>query len=327
MKFVIRTDCHVHDKAPQSRVDDYLDTCITKLRQVGEFAEAEGCVAVLDNGDFFHAKAASRNSHEMVRKVIEVHRESYGGCPVYVNPGNHDFPYNNIEYLPRQPLGVLFAASVFRQMGDEMFECPETGLKVRVVGFPFRSHYDIIDFDILRGEEDVLIACCHYSATPNGDTLFAGTEESLSYYDLSECSPDIFVFGHLHIDQGIQKVNGTTFINLGSMTRGALVQDNLTRVPRFGYVEITKDKATGAVQIHAEAVEYEVQPSGTIFDLERHERLQEEQRDIDQFVATLTTEALSEDPDDVYDTIRSLSEFQKEVREKAIHYLREAMKE
>lgn len=326
IKFVVRTDCHVHDKAPQSRVDDYLETCLQKLRQVGEFARRKGCDAVLDNGDFFHAKAATRNSHEMVRRVIELHRDYYP-CPVYENPGNHDFPYNNPEYIPRQPLGVLFAAGIFTRMTDHVFEDPSTGLKVRVVGFPYKSLYKVTDFDIDRGDEDVLIACCHYSATPDGAMLFAGTEESLSYHDLAECPVDAWVFGHLHVDQGIQEVGGKIFMNLGSMTRGSLVQDNLTRVPRFGYIEIDVEPATGRPRINAEAVEYNVAPAEQVFDLERHDRLREEQRDIDKFIASLTTHAMADDPDDIYNTIRALSEFQQEVRDKAVYYLQKAMGE
>lgn len=322
IKFTVRTDCHVHDKAPQSRVDDYLETCMDKLKQIGDFARERKCDAVLDNGDFFHAKAATKNSHEMVRRVVDIHRDFYN-CPVFENPGNHDFPYNNVDYVPRQPLGVLFAAGIFTRMTDHTFE-DDDGLKVRVVGFPYKSHFDVIEFDVDRGDEDVLIACCHYSATPNGDMLFAGTEESLSYLDLSECSPDIFVFGHLHADQGIQKVQGTTFMNLGSMTRGSLVQDNLTRTPRFGYIEIGKDEH-GVVSIDTEAIELIVQPSDEIFDLERHTRLQEEQRDIDQFISSLTASAEEDESEDLLDAIRSLSSFKNEVREKAVYYLQEAM--
>jgi hypothetical protein len=190
MSFTVRTDCHVHDKAPQSRVDDYLQTCLNSLRQIGEHAERTNAIAVLDNGDFFHAKAATKNSHLMVREVIDLHRSHYP-CPVYCNPGNHDFPFNNIEYLDRQPLGVLFAAGIFERMYDHTFERGD--LKVRVVGFPYKRVFTEEEFDLERGEEDVLIVCAHTFASPKGGELF-GTERALSYYDLSEASPDIFCF-------------------------------------------------------------------------------------------------------------------------------------
>lgn len=319
INFTVRTDCHVHDKPPQSRVDDYLQTCLNSLRQIGEHAEKTNSTAVLDNGDFFHAKAATKNSHLMVREVIDLHR-SYYPCPVYCNPGNHDFPYNNIDYLDRQPLGVLFAAGVFERMYDHMFE-DEAGLKVRVVGFPYKREFTEQEFDLERGDEDILIVCAHTFASPNGGELF-GTERALSYYDLSEASPDIFVFGHWHIDQGIQEINGKTFMNLGSMTRGSLVQDNLTRIPRFGYIEIEKNK-DGNVSVIFEAVELDVPPASDVFDLEKHKRLKEESRDIEQFVQSLLLQS-EVGSEDLGSEIQSLTNFKEEVRDKALAYLQDA---
>lgn len=320
INFVVRTDCHVHDKAPQSRTDDYLQTCLNSLRQMGDFARYKKATAVLDNGDFFHAKSASKNSHMMVKEVIDLHKEFYP-CPVYCNPGNHDFPYNNIDYLDRQPLGVLFSARIFERMYDHMFEDDE-GLKVRVVGFPYKQVFTVEEFDLERGEEDVLIVCAHTFASPNGGDMF-GNEVSLSYYDLSECSPDLQIFGHWHIDQGIQKVNGKTFMNLGSMTRGSLVKDNLSRIPRYGYVEISK-AFDGTVNIHTEAIELEVPPASEIFDLERHERLETEERNIESFIESLKMQEMEEGKD-LSQEVESLSHFKDEVRELALYYIAQVM--
>jgi len=319
--FTVRTDCHVHDKAPQSRVDDYLETCKNSLRQIGEHAARTNATAVLDNGDFFHAKAATKNSHLMVREVIDLHRESYP-CPVYCNPGNHDFPYNRIEYLDRQPLGVLFAAGIFERMYDHTFT--DGGLNVRVVGFPYKREFTEEEFDLDRGDEDVLIVCAHTFASPKGGDLF-GTERALSYYDLSEASPDIFIFGHWHIDQGIQTINGKHFMNLGSMTRGSLVQDNLTRIPRFGHIEITKN-VQGDLNVILEAVELDVPPASEVFDLERHERLKADTRDIEKFVESLLLQNEGES-EDLLSEIAGLSNFRDEVREAALSYLQEAMED
>ena len=322
IRFTVRTDCHVHDKAPQSRVDNYLDTCITKLHQVADHARKNRCDAVIDNGDFFHAKAATKNSHEMVRRVIDLHREFYP-CPVYENPGNHDFPYNNVDYVERQPLGVLFSAGIFQRLENEVFE-DEDGLKVRVVGFPFKTEYDPLEFDIERGDEDVLIAAVHHFASPEGGEIYGGADKALSYLDLADCSPDFFIFGHWHIDQGIQTVKDTTFMNLGSMTRGSLTKDNLDRTPRFGFIEVEK-AVDGSVDVHAEAVVYDVESSEDVFDLERHERLEKEQQDIEQFVSTLVQTAEDDGEENILEVVKEMSDFEGSVRKKAIQYLEDVM--
>ena len=318
ISFITRTDTHINDKPPESRCDDYMETLLDKLRQVGEIAREKGVDAVLDNGDFFHNKAASRNSHLLVRKVADLHR-SYP-CPVYENPGNHDFPYGNVDYISKQPLGVLFATGVFTRMDDIRFE-DEEGLVVRVVGLPYKMEFSVFDFDIDRGDEDVLIVCAHTYASPTGTEAF-GREQFLSYQDLAECTPDAFVFGHYHIDQGIQEVLGKKFINVGAISRGSLTNDNLSRIPKVGYIRVTKN--SDGVEIHTEAIDLEVKPASEVFDLEKHERIREERKDIDEFINTLSRSASENEEENILRAIEGMEDFDHEVRTRALQYLEDA---
>jgi exonuclease SbcD len=312
INFLVRTDVHIHDKPPESRRDNYMETVLDKLRQIGQMAKERNVTAVLDNGDFFHNKSAARNSHALVKAVVDVHK--IYPCPVYENPGNHDFPYGNVDYINRQPLGVLFATGVFQRMDDILFQ--DVDLSVRVVGLPYKVEFDVFEFDIQRGDEDILIVCAHTFASPTGTERF-GREQFLSYRDLSECSPDIFVFGHLHTDQGIQEVGGKTFINLGSLTRGSLTDDNLSRIPRIGYIEVTKND--GQVSIHTEPLEIRVRPAEEVFDLVTHERVQQERRDIERFIETLSRSSV-EEGDNLQEVIQHL-DMESIIKERALDYL------
>lgn len=319
ISFLVRTDVHISDRPPESRTDDYLETVLGKLRQIGNMARDLNVTAVLDNGDFFHHKSAAKNSHHLVKQVVEVHR-AYP-CPVYENPGNHDFPYGNVEYVAKQPLGVLFTTGIFRRMEDHVFE-DGNGLKVRVVGFPYKMEFTPFEFDVERGDEDVLIVCAHTYASPTGTESF-GREKFLSYADLAGCTPDIFVFGHLHVDQGIVQMGGKTFINLGSLTRGSLTNDNLSRIPRIGHIRVTKDPEAG-VAIHTEALEIAVRPASEVFDLAKHERIKQERKDMDAFIQTLSRSASLQDEEDVRAAIGGMGAFEADVRERALAYLERA---
>jgi DNA repair exonuclease SbcCD nuclease subunit len=318
ISFLVRTDVHINDRPPESRCDDYLETVLGKLKQIGDIAREREVDAVLDNGDFFHNKAASRNSHLLVRKVADLHR-AYYPCPVYENPGNHDFPYANVDYVEKQPLGVLFSTGIFERMTDHTFE--DGDLKVRVVGFPYKVEFDAFEFDIERGDEDVLIVAAHTYASPTGTESF-GKEQFLSYQDLAECTPDVFIFGHLHVDQGIQMVKGKPFFNLGSLTRGSLTNDNLERTPRIGYLRI--EKVDGEVEITTEPIPIEVKPSSEVFDLEKHERIKQERKDIDQFIDTLSRSASVDEEDNIRKAIEGLEDFDHDVRNRALRYLEAA---
>lgn len=312
ISFVIRTDAHVTAHAPASRIDNYLESCLDKLAQIGELAKEVQAAAVLDNGDFFHLKEGSRNPHSMMVSVVETH-QAYP-CPTYVNPGNHDFPYGQVSYVDKQPLGLLFATGVFKRMSDVTFT--EGDLKVRVVGFPYKVTFTHEEFDLERGDEDILIVCAHTYATPTGGETF-GQEVALSYKELAKTSPDVFVFGHLHKDQGIQEVNGKPIFNLGSMTRGSLVEDNLSRIPRVGILSVTKED--GCVKVTTRAHELKVAPASEIFDLQKRDELILETQKMTDYLDQLKRlkTDVAQTPED---RIRYAS-FSDQVRESALSYL------
>jgi hypothetical protein len=53
----------------------------------------------------------------------------------------------------------------------------------------------------------------------------------------------------------------------------------------------------------------------------KHERLQQEQRDIDQFLDNLALQTVDAQVDDMATAVRGLAGFEDEVRERALRYL------
>src|SRR3989344_4231877 len=117
IRLVWRTDVHMADSGPSSRTDDWTETVLGKLGQVRDVAKKWGASAIIDGGDFFHIKSPSRNSHELIQRVAR-HHSDYP-CPVFCCPGNHDSVYGDYAFLGQQPLGVLFAAGVYKRLYDE----------------------------------------------------------------------------------------------------------------------------------------------------------------------------------------------------------------
>ena len=151
---VWRTDVHLSDVSPSSRKDDWASTVLGKLRQVGMVADRVRAAAVLDGGDFFHVKSPSRNTHDLVRRVADLHA-TYP-CPVYANVGNHDCVYGDYEYLDQQPLGVLFSTGVFRRCYDEhevVFEAHDIGRAAAHAGacFEVREQDRLFTFEMEQG--------------------------------------------------------------------------------------------------------------------------------------------------------------------------------
>lgn len=347
IKIVWRTDVHMSDRSPESRVDDWVDTVLGKLGQVRDIADQHRAALILDGGDFFHNKSPTRNSHETLRRVID-HHSSYP-CPVFVTPGNHDSVYGDYAFLGQQPLGVLFSSGVFKRLYDdhEVFIAQRNSEKqaqvypfhkeggfigkspfdiadkdlagpiIRVVGVPYHgTHYDMERFtSIQKGGEDILICVGHVLASLKGGSMFEG-EDIIKYSDLVDTAPDVFLFGHWHKDQGVEKIGDKTFINIGSLTRGSLSQDNVQRRPACAVLSCTEDG------VGVEVVRLKVEPVEKVFNIERRAQQVKRQTDMDTFVASIR-EVLVQDDEaaDVKDTIRGYESVPQEIRERALAYL------
>jgi DNA repair exonuclease SbcCD nuclease subunit len=313
---VWRTDVHLADKTPQSRTDDWVETVFSKLRQVGRIAEEVGASAVIDGGDFFHVKSPALTSHRIIREVAEIH----GGypCPTYVTVGNHDCVYGNIQFLPQQPLGVLFSTGVFRPLyeGHEAwFE--GGGTKVRVVGLPYPGNiHEESLFDIPKGKEDFLVVVAHVLSSEKGGTLFEG-EDIVRYRDLAGKDPDVWCMGHWHKDQGITEIcPGKWVVNVGSLTRGSLSQDNLHRKPACVVLRFSSKG------VELERRNLKVLPAVEAFDVAERAREETQSLTMDNFSKKVQA-ALNQfsDQQTLEDLVRSMKSIPPQVRERALLYL------
>lgn len=311
---------HLSDRPPASRTDDWAATVFDKLGRVRDLARKINAHAIIDGGDFFHVKAPSRNSHELVRRTAEHHADY--PCPVYCVPGNHDSIYGDYAFLPQQPLGVLYAAGVFRPLYDQHEAVfVQDGLKVRVVGIPYHgTTYDLSRFtSIQRGDEDFLICVAHVLASKQGGTMFEG-EDIIKYADLLDTAPDLYAFGHWHKDQGVEHLGGKMFVNIGSLTRGTLSQDDLGRQPACVLITAERGKPLGV-----KVVRIRVSPPEEVFDLTSRDRQVRQQEDMAAFVEHIR-EALVPlgHGDTLSDTVRAMPDLPDAVRERALLYLEKA---
>ena len=322
IRLVYRTDVHLAVQAPQSRIDDWAPTIFDKLDQVGEIAREVGAQAIMDNGDFFHIKMPSRTTHALVRQVAAAHA---GYVPVFANIGNHDCKYGDYAFLPESPLGVLFDTGVFKRCYDQheaVFEWDDphdkghtSHLKVRVVGIPYHGKkYDLNRLTtIIKGDEDFLVVMAHLLASPGGGEMFGG-EDIVAYAELANLDPDLFCFGHWHKNQGVVKVGKKTVVNIGSLTRGALTEDEVTRVPECAVLTFTKK------DIEVERRPLRVRPAAEVFDLVGRTRQEARAMTVDAFVESVKTTLMAAPATSLLDQVRAL-DVPAEVKERLAAYL------
>ncbi len=316
--FIERTDTHTCDRSPASWKGDYPSEIWSNLEQIGRFAREYEVRAVLDGGDYFHVKSASRNPHSLVVKTAKIHR-GYP-CPTFGVVGNHDVIYNNLETIDQQPLGVLFSSGVFEPLTDHVFE--DGSLRVRVVGAPYSPCRTIADLKAIKKKpgDTFLIAVVHQLAAddpPERVEDFFG-EPVFRYSDLkSDDGPDVWCFGHWHKDQGIVVHGGTQFVNLGAVSRGALIRENIHRTPKAALIEATPEG------IRALQLPLSVAPAEDVFDFDRKERQEREETNIEQFVQVLQANATFDPASSIEDNLAAMN-FAVEIRDLAREYLERA---
>lgn len=332
-----RTDTHLSDRSPQSRTDNWTDTVLGKLEQVGEIAIAENAAAVIDGGDFFDVKSPARNSHKLIRRVADLHRDY--PCPVYATVGNHDCVYGDISFLGQQPLGVLFSTGVFQRLyhqyevyfnelgvhpyvrgagGGWVTGSPfvnSDSFVVRVVGVPYMgTSYDMeLIKSITKGTEDYLVVVVHWLASPKGGTMYEG-EDIVKYADLGGIDADVVCFGHWHKDQGINwERAGKWIVNTGSLTRGSLAQDDVSRSPSVAIMRFGDQ-----VEIEQRVLNH--RPADEVFDFASRQRVEERSSQMEGFVESLRESLEVGSGPSLRDAIMK-APVDPRVREKALIYL------
>lgn len=287
IRFITSTDEHISDLPPGFRKDDYRSAILKKLEWQGSIAKSTGADAVLRGGDLFHVKAANKTTHSTMQLVASIHRNY--PCPTYSLAGNHDMSNNERESVYRQqPLGVLFKTGVVYPLEDEVFT--SGSMKVRVVGLDYTTDLDVgLIQEKLRktSDDEYLIAVVHALASmaPSERIQTFFNENILDYRDLvfPGC-PDVFVFGHYHKDQGIQDHLGVKFVNLGAVSRGALTFENMERKPKVSSIVFD----SRGVSIEEIVIPHE--DAKEIFDLDLKKRLDNERKDLNEFITLLRSD-------------------------------------
>ena len=278
-KVVWSTDWHVADIGPVNRTDDYMETCFRKIEQIRLISEKIKADICLIGGDVFHVKTSSKVRHALVARLINTLKAF--PCPVYSIVGNHDISHNNINTLPEKPLGVIFESGALRMLDDETFV--KGDINVRIIGKHFDPKIELDAFDgVEKGDEDWLMLAYHGYASLQG-VSYPG-ETTFRYSQLAQLPVDDWYFGHWHIDQGVTLVDGKNFVNVGSLTRGALNLENITRTPKV--VLASYGKTTRKLQ----QIKLRIEPAAHVFNMARKERTDREQLKINMFVENLRKE-------------------------------------
>jgi len=301
IRMITSSDEHLCDYSPGFRKDDYRAAILRKLEFQGSFVKKFSANCFLRGGDFFHVKSPGKTSHRTMADVIKIH-QSYK-CPVYALIGNHDMLFNNLDTVDKQPLNVLYESKIFRPLVDELIE--SGSLRVRIVGVPYIPglNIDVLQEMVKKSDDDIYtIAVIHvlasYAPVDRFQTYYG--EQIFDYRDLifNGC-PDVYVFGHYHKDQGIQKIGDTYFVNLGAISRGSLTFENMERKPKISSIIFN----SSGISIEEHIIPHD--DAAEVFDLNKKKQLDIERKSLDDFINQLKSGSKFDGKDAVRDRFNS----------------------
>lgn len=205
-------DLHIA-QGVSTRTDNYLETCLNKLRQVLEGADVVFCL-----GDFFNTPVVNT---EIVSEVYSLLKE-YPNTEVYTILGNHDVYNMNENSVYKTSLGLLELVGAIKILKEnDIVELGE-GLVFEAMPLNFK--------DLKKNCHDLFFLGHHF--------YNLNCQDSLNDDMLKELYPNAegFFFGHDH--QYYEPTNNV--YRPGSLLRNANTDYNRVRKPI--YYQITTEE-------------------------------------------------------------------------------------
>jgi DNA repair exonuclease SbcCD nuclease subunit len=259
------------------------------LYQANDIAKNLNCTAIVQLGDFFHIKAPSRNSHELVRRAMIWAKEA--PCPVYIVPGNHDLSNDRLESLSEgQPLGVMLAAEVVRKGHRYLYQPDHTFLPV--YGIPWLQFWDaeqsVADKAVKSALSSFVPKDTPQLIVTHAPFFPPGSNPAYEHYSIEKFSGYVnplgranvqVAYGHIHDWHGEYVSNGVRFVNYGALSRGSLTESNLTRE-----VGVTIwDSITGKFEFIA----LQAKPADQVFRVQEITEVKQAQLKLDEFLLSV----------------------------------------
>ncbi len=287
MKPILRaiyiTDTHLRASNPRSRIDDYPQVILDKIKWILDYAKKREVDVILHGGDFFDGYDVAKSIETALLKLL-----CNSTIPIITTIGSHDIHGYSTTTINRSSIGILKAAEHIIVLDyGEVFRWGN----IIVVGCPHSLDLDkdsgnyFIDEDVIQDTREYTILLAHGNLVDH--ELPEGFDCTL--LDDVEVNADLVLSGHYHPGYGIyRRKDGVTFVNPGSVARVKATPDNRRRKPSIAYIEVFKDApvsvdivpikvAKQGDEVFADEVLIEEPPDNDVAKLVEHLRQQTDQ--------------------------------------------------
>jgi hypothetical protein len=130
-------------------------------------------------------------------------------------------------------------------------------------------------------------------------------------------------FGHWHKDQGITEIADNKWVvNIGSLTRGTLAQDDIERQPSVACMTFGRNGAGGKIEI--EKIPLTIQPAASVFDFTKRTKEEAREMVVDAFVESVRTDLQGKSSKPFSEMVGGMKNVPNKVRERALEFIEKA---
>lgn len=314
-KFLFVGDVHLSDAAPSKRKDTYQNEIFVKLTEIVDISKQQKVDFVVFAGDMFHHKEPRKVSHRSVQALSTLLRDF--GVPVYIVVGNHDITNGRLESLEKQPLGVVGQVENVKLL---TWNAEAVG-DIALYPIPGVSEVGVKDYAIskLKGPKWHFVVS-HQSVVPDKSKEMPILQNKPFIHDATEVArvtkADVVLYGHQHRRDGIYERGGKRFVNLGSICRGTIGDEDLNKKPAVLFVE-----AGDTIEL-SEIFLKNVRPSSEVFRLDDHYEAKAHKKDIEDAIAQLNETTVQDfSIEGIIRDIDERDDIATDVRERALFFL------
>lgn len=283
-KIAIVGDTHLNSTTPQSRIDDYGNTCLDKMSQIYRKCIDNDYKILIITGDIFHK---NKQPLKFINKSLELFKKIRdAGIETYVIMGNHDLAYNKVEYVDQSPLYSLLVSGIVEILDELVVKV--NGYEVYIRGFNFPEKVE------KNKSNNKISICVAHRYFEKYDKEFLTSKE------LKRLGYDIYVLGHDHVSYKPTRVGNTYLLRPGSLMRGTSHDYQLERDVYMNIIKLNGDSERPKLSFKRDVLD--IKPANKVFTSSvLREKDKEESEDGD------ILSSLAEDLDNLLDKMSSVN--------------------
>lgn len=233
-KYYFVGDIHLHDVNPRSRIDNYPQALLDKLKDVFNKASLNNIKAIFFLGDIFHKPSGL--STRYLNNVIETFQQS--PCPCYTIIGNHDIPFNRVEDVDNTSLGILFKSKALQHLNKY-----DVAPGISIFGYDYNT-----DITYIEKPSDCKLGIC-LSHSYGEDVAFGDPEGKAEYFKWSKPNNnpfDVYILGHDHSSHDLIKVyDGKSWVaRFGALARVTSASSDTQREINILEIDFNEENCT-----------------------------------------------------------------------------------